>query len=179
MKRPPSLVPSLAACLLSPCLLALVPAGVAQAATLVERAARDEAVSVPDDDPAMRRAFDAARATLDAFLGKLRVPPAGIGGFAVKVGVRAGSDLEYLWVGNLSIDGDRLSGRIDNAPRTVKTVKAGDTFAFSTGDIVDWLYIDRPRRRMHGNFTACALMAREPPKEAAALRKRLGLSCKA
>jgi uncharacterized protein YegJ (DUF2314 family) len=179
MKRPPALVPSLAACLLSPCLLALVLGGLANAATLVERAARDEAVSVPADDAAMRKAFDAARSKLDEFLGKLRAPPAGIGGFAVKVGVRAGSDLEYLRVGKLSIDGDRLSGRIDNEPRTVKTLRAGDTFAFARGDIVDWLYIDRPRRRMHGNFTACALMAREPPKEAATLRKRLGLSCKA
>jgi uncharacterized protein YegJ (DUF2314 family) len=60
----------------------------------------------------------------------------------------------------------------------VKTVKARDTHGFARADIVDWLYIDRPRRRMHGNFTACALMTREPPKEAAALRKQLGLACR-
>jgi uncharacterized protein YegJ (DUF2314 family) len=174
MKCPPFL-PSL--CLLA--VLLLAPSNRLLAASLVERAAKDETVSVATDDPAMRKAFDSARATIDEFLAKLKSPPAGTGGFAVKVGVRAGSDIEYLWVGNLSIDGDRLGGRVDNEPRTVKTVRAGDTFTFARGDIVDWLYIDRPRRRMHGNFTACALMAREPPKEAAALRKRLGLSCKA
>ena len=92
--------------------------------------------------------------------------------------MRAGGDVEYLWIGKLSIEGERLSGQIDNEPRTVNTVKAGDTFTFAKADIVDWLYIDRPRRRMHGNFTGCALMAREPPKEAAALRKQLGLACK-
>ena len=123
-------------------------------------------------------AAQAARASLDGFLEKLKSPPTGTGGYAVKVGIRSGTDIEYLWVGNLSIDGDRLSGRIDNAPRTVKTVKAGDTHGFARADIVDWLYIDRPRRRMHGNFTACALMTREPPKEAAALRKQLGLACR-
>ena len=133
---------------------------------------------MPDEDPAMRKAFEAARASLDGFLEKLKSPPTGPGGYAVKVGIRSGTDIEYLWVGNLSIDGDRLSGRIDNAPRTVKTVKAGDTHGFARADIVDWLYIDRPRRRMHGNFTACALMTREPAKEAAALRKQLGLACR-
>ena len=51
-------------------------------------------------------------------------------------------------------------------------------FEAARADIVDWLYIDRPRRRMHGNFTACALMTREPAKEAAALRKQLGLACR-
>lgn len=147
------------------------------AATLVERARKDEPAAMPDDDPAMRKAFDAARAGLDGFLAKLASPPAGSGGFAVKVGIRSGSDLEYVWIGNLSIDGERLSGRLDNEPRRVKTLKAGDAHAFTKADIVDWLYVDRPRRRMHGNFTACALMTREPPKEAAALRRQLGLTC--
>ena len=59
----------------------------------------------------------------------------------------------------------------------MKALKAGDVHAFAKADIVDWLYVDRPRRRMHGNFTACALMTREPPKEAAALRRQLGLTC--
>ncbi len=173
MNRPP--VP------LSPCLLVvllLVSRPCLHAASLVERAAKDETVSVSTDDPAMRKAFDTARATLDEFLVKLKSPPAGTGGHAVKVGIRAGSDIEYLWIGTLTIDGERFSGRIDNEPRIVKTVKVGDVHGFVRGDIVDWLYMDRNRRRMHGNFTACALMAREPPKEAAALRKRLGLACK-
>lgn len=149
----------------------------AHAATLVERARKDEPAAMPDDDPAMRKAFDAARAGLDGFLAKLASPPAGSSGFAVKVGIRSGSDLEYVWIGNLSVDGERLSGRLDNEPRKVKTLKAGDAHAFKKADIVDWLYVDRPRRRMHGNYTACALMTREPPKEAAALRKQLGLTC--
>ena len=167
----------LALCGLHVALLSAWPAPL-HAASLVDRARKDEAASMPDEDPAMRKAFEAARASLDGFLEKLKSPPTGTGGYAVKVGIRSGTDIEYLWVGNLSIDGDRLSGRIDNAPRTVKTVKAGDTHGFDRADIVDWLYIDRPRRRMHGNFTACALMTREPPKEAAALRKQLGLACR-
>jgi uncharacterized protein YegJ (DUF2314 family) len=150
----------------------------APAASLVERAGNDETVSVADDDPAMRRAFTRARATLDDFLSKLKSPPAGSGGFAVKVGIRSGQDVEYLWIGQLSVEGERFRGRIDNAPRTVKEVTAGEIFTFTRADIVDWLYIDRPRRRMHGNFTACALLTRESPNEAAALKKRLGLSCR-
>jgi uncharacterized protein YegJ (DUF2314 family) len=110
------------------------------AASLVDRARKDETASMPDEDPAMRKAFDAARASLDGFLAKLKSPPTGTAGYAVKVGIRAGTDIEYPWVGNLSVDGDRLiSGRIDNEPRTVKVVKAGDTHGFARADIVDWL----------------------------------------
>jgi uncharacterized protein YegJ (DUF2314 family) len=41
--------------------------------------------------------------------------------------------------------------------------------------VVDWLYLQGGK--MIGNFTACALLERGPPKEAAAFMKQYGLNC--
>jgi len=60
-------------------------------------------------------------------------------------------------------------------PRLVKKVKVGQTIRFREDEIVDWLY--QQDGKMIGNFTACTLLKREPPKEAAAFMKQVGLRC--
>ena len=67
-----------------------------------------------------------------------------------------------------------FTGRINNTPRLVKTVTFGESFTFSEGEIVDWLYLDAGK--MKGNYTACALLKREPG-QVAAFKKKFGLEC--
>jgi uncharacterized protein YegJ (DUF2314 family) len=95
----------------------------------------------------------------------------------VKVGIREGKNTEYFWVNELATAGDDFTGKINNEPRMVKSVKLGQAYKFSKSQIVDWTYLDRPNRKMAGNFTACALLSKEPPAEAEAMKKRYGLSC--
>jgi len=52
-----------------------------------------------------------------------------------------------------------------------------DHIKFKRVQIVDWTYIDRVYRRTVRNFTACALLSKEPPEEAAAFMRQYGLSC--
>jgi uncharacterized protein YegJ (DUF2314 family) len=54
-------------------------------------------------------------------------------------------------------------------------VKLGQLVEFSEAEIVDWLYMEGGK--MHGNFTACALLKREPPDQLEAMKKQYGLSC--
>ena len=83
---------------------------------------------------------------------------------------------EYFWITPFKEQDGRFSGRIDNSPRWVKSVKFGQTFAFSEDEIVDWLYMDGGK--MKGNFTVCAIMKREPSQaEVEAVKKRFGLEC--
>jgi uncharacterized protein YegJ (DUF2314 family) len=153
-----------------------VPVSFAQ--PVVDRARADELVFMSDDDPAMRHAFERARATLDGFLSKAKQPAPGTVHYALKVGVRDGKDTEYFWVGDFRQDeGDTFVGRIDNAPRLVKKVKEGQMYRFPRAHIVDWTYLDRNERRMVGNYTLCALLTKEPPAEAAAARQKFGLRC--
>jgi len=145
--------------------------------SISERAENDEITTVADDDPAMERAFAKARSTLDEFLSKAESPPAGTTAYAVKVALSDGDNTEYFWVADFTVDGDTMSGVLNNEPRTVKRYRMGERFSFPRSTVVDWTYLEPEIPRMHGNFTACALLVHEDPQEAAAFRKEYGLEC--
>lgn len=129
------------------------------------------------EEPAMREAFDKARASLDDFLHKAKAPPANTTGYAVKVGISDGRNIEYFWINQFAEKADGYSGQVNNKPRLVRNVKYGQNYVFSKAQIVDWVYFDLAQRRMQGNFTACALLTKEAPAEREAMKKRFGLEC--
>jgi uncharacterized protein YegJ (DUF2314 family) len=165
------------ASLLATCALLFLDAGLAVAQSALERARRDETVSMSDNDPAMRAAFAKARAGLDGFLALLDKPPPGTRLFAVKLLVRDGERGEYFWVTDLARRGDRFTGQINNTPRSVTTVREGQVMTFDRGEIRDWMYVDDRRQRMVGNFTLCALLTRESLKSAEQMKRATGLVC--
>lgn len=167
-----SIVQILAALLLTA--LAFPPAA---AQGLVDRSRREDIVRMQDEDPAMAAALRKARLTLDDFLRTAASPPANASAFAVKVPVSDDRDTEYFWIVPFSRDGDSFKGRLGNMPRLVRHVREGQEIRFSKSQIVDWMYVDVARRRMHGNFTACALLTKEKKEEAAKFRKLYGLEC--
>lgn len=159
-------------------LFTVLAAGIAVAAPegLLDKAKRDNVALVPKGDPEMMAAMRKARATLRDFLAVARAPRASMSGFAVKVAVREDdTENEYFWISPFQEQAGRFTGRIDNTPRWVKSVKLGQTITFSEGEIVDWLYVDGGK--MKGNYTVCALLKREPPSEADAFKRRFGLDC--
>ena len=141
------------------------------------KANSDDLVFMGDEEPAMKRAFERARASLDEFLLKAKAPPSGLSAFSVKVGVSQGKDVEYFWINDFVEVGDGFEGKIGNTPQMIKTVSLGQRYRFTKAEIVDWLYIDRPQRKMVGNFTYCALLTKESKKDAEAARKRYNLDC--
>jgi uncharacterized protein YegJ (DUF2314 family) len=147
----------------------------ADAQSVLDRARRDEVTAMPDADPQMQRAFGRARASLDGFLTLAANPRAGAERFSVKVGIREGGTTEYFWIAPFRRSGDSFSGRLANTPRLVSNVRQGQTVTFSRSDIVDWMYLENGR--MRGNFTACALLTREPEAQRAAFERQYGLSC--
>jgi uncharacterized protein YegJ (DUF2314 family) len=155
-------------------MLALI-SSVAGAQTTLERAERDEIARVARDDPDMAEAMRKARASLPEFLKLVRAPPRSVTSYAVKVGIRAGDDKEFFWISPFERRSLRFVGIINNTPRMATSVRPGQVIQFSENEIVDWLY--REGGRMHGNFTACALLKREPPDEAEAFKREHGLTC--
>jgi uncharacterized protein YegJ (DUF2314 family) len=155
--------------------IAVLPGAGAQG--LVERSRQDEIVRMGNEEPAMAAAFRKARASLDEFLRIWASPPPDAGHFAVKVALSDRRETEYFWIVDFSRSGDAFRGRLGNTPRLVKHVREGQEIRFRKGEIVDWTYIDAAKRRMHGNFTACALLTREAPEEAARFREQYGLRC--
>jgi uncharacterized protein YegJ (DUF2314 family) len=158
--------------------LCLALAGDALAQTALERARRDEIVNVPAGDAAMEAAFAKARATLDGFLALLAAPPPNTRTYALKIRITdPGRNDEFFWVTDLKRNGDRFSGQINNTPRSVTNVRLGQVVEFGRGEIYDWMYVDERLRRMMGNFTLCALLAREKPEDAASLKRKTGIVC--
>lgn len=149
----------------------------AGAQTAIKKAENDELAFVASGDAAMERAFGKARATLDNFLRLASAPAPGTTDYAVKVAVSDGKTTEYFWVSDFERNGEKFSGTLSNEPRMVKKYKNGQRFDFSRNLIVDWTYIDASKQKMIGNFTACALLTKEPPAEARKFRERFGLDC--
>jgi uncharacterized protein YegJ (DUF2314 family) len=146
------------------------------AQTALDKAARDDVFSIPNDDPEMAAAMRQARATLADFLALARAPPQSMKNFSVKIGLRADlGGYEFVWVRPFTSKGDQFSGQLRNTPRRIKRLKLGDTIRFVQNDIVDWTYSDGTRTK--GNFTACALLKREPRRDAEAFVRRYGLEC--
>lgn len=151
--------------------------GTANAQTLVERVKRDEIAHMSQEEPAMRSAFEKARASLDTFLAQAKSPAPGTDRYALKVAISDCQNTEYFWVVDFSGDGKQFTGVLNNEPRLVMKHRYGEKIAFRRDQIADWTYMDAPQRRMHGNFTACALLTKEPPAQAAEFKRQYGLRC--
>jgi uncharacterized protein YegJ (DUF2314 family) len=143
--------------------------------TLMDKARRDDVALVEKNDPDMAAAFRKARETLPEFLALAHAPRPTASKLAVKIAIAAGDDDEYFWVAQFAPRGDKYGGKINNTPRAAKQVKLGQLVEFSEAEIVDWLYMEGGK--MHGNFTACARLKREPPDQLEAMKKQYGLSC--
>jgi uncharacterized protein YegJ (DUF2314 family) len=139
-------------------------------------AERDDVASVRADDPAVTAAMQRARAELDGFLAIVDAPPPGAGRFSLKIRLPFGNDqAEYIWVNPFRRDGAGFVGVVASTPRHFSNLASGDRLAFQKKDIADWTYVLGERRK--GNYTGCALLAKEPPEQQDALRKRYGLDC--
>ncbi|MBH0203652.1 MAG: DUF2314 domain-containing protein [Nitrospira sp.] len=161
---------------LSVTMLALLLSSSAFPQSFSDKAKKDSAVEISDEDPAMQKAMERAQAGLEDFLRKAGLPPPNTDQYSVKVRVSEGDKLEYLWLSNLKAQGDLWSGRIDNLPM-IRSVKKGQSYSFAKTEIVDWTYIDKSKKKVVGNFTTCALLTKEPPNVAESIRKQYGLEC--
>lgn len=144
--------------------------------SFMDKAKKDSAVEMNDEEPAMEKAMERARSGLDDFLRKAGSPPPDTDYYSVKVRVREGDNLEYLWLSKLKAKGEMWSGRIDNIPM-IRSIKKGQFYSFAKSEIVDWTYIDRTKKKIVGNFTTCALLTKEPPDVAQKIQKQYGLDC--
>jgi uncharacterized protein YegJ (DUF2314 family) len=156
-------------------ILAVLTLRALSAQTVTQKAERDEVAIVAKDDPVMAAAMRRARETLPDFLAIAAAPKPGMTNFAVKVAIHQGNDAEYFWIDPFANDNGRFSGRINNKPDLIHSVKLGQTITFELSEIVDWMYQDRGK--MKGNYTACVLLRSAPAAEVAEFKERFGLDC--
>jgi uncharacterized protein YegJ (DUF2314 family) len=145
--------------------------------SVLNSAATDGVVYMPDSDPAMQSARAKAQATLEEFLVLAQSPPPNTTSFALKFGVSDGGNTEYFWIDPFTVNGSWITGRLANSPEVVSNVSLGEEVRFRRSEVVDWTYTNTNEGRMYGNFTSCALLSRESAAESAAFRKEYGLIC--
>lgn len=131
--------------------------------------------SIHTNDPEMNAAKQKARETLPDFLALAKAPPPATSDFAIKIAIEDRGHTEFFWIRRFEENEGQLSGIIDNRPRVVRNVIYGQHVAFTVTDVADWLYMDDGR--MKGNYTACALIRREPAPQREVFKKRYGLDC--
>ena len=145
--------------------------------TITDRANLDHVATVAADDPAMLRAFSKARGTLDAFLNLVASRDPNVKIPSLKVKIEDNGAVEYFWIADFSVTTTGFSGSIDNDPESVHNVKQGQAIIFSKSQVYDWTYLDNRTQRTVGNFTACALLSHESPKDAAEFKMKYRLDC--
>jgi uncharacterized protein YegJ (DUF2314 family) len=139
--------------------------------------ALDKPVLVPRGDPAMEAAFKKARESLDGFLEIAKAPSTSVKAASVKVRISEGNKVEYFWVTPFHPEGNGFGGFLQNEPSTIHKYKLGDPVRFTKADIVDWMYMDGMRKKVVGNYSGCALLAKRPPAERQKARLEYGLEC--
>lgn len=114
------------------------------------------------DDPDMLAAIVSARANFHIFVERLGAPKPGDSDFSVKVGVKHGENTEHLWLSDVSVDGERITGTIGNEPQTVP-LKLGDRWEGDLSQLSDWAFLSDGL--MQGNYTLRAMLPRMPKRE--------------
>lgn len=129
----------------------------------VRREDQPDLVHVSRNDPAMSKAVQTARNSVETFITALKAPAAGQGNFTVKKPFKDGVRVEHIWLSNASFDGARFTGRVDNEPVDVTNVKMGQIVTAAKDEISDWFYIDNGR--LVGGYTIRVLYSQMSPAE--------------
>ncbi len=130
-----------------------------------ERPVVDHVVQVSSDDARMNAAIAKARATVGTFVTALQKPKASRSGFSIKIRITKGDDAEHFWLSDVRYDGSAFSGKIDNDPEMVKTVKLGQAASARPAEISDWMYVDHGK--LVGGYTLRVLRDGLSPSERA------------
>lgn len=110
-----------------------------------EKAKSDNVVMVKEDDARMNAAIAKARATVQTFIAALQSPKPDQSGFSIKVGFEDGAQVEHMWLTDVTFDGTRFHGVVNNDPDLVKNVKLGDKTTVDPAKISDWMYLEKDK----------------------------------
>jgi uncharacterized protein YegJ (DUF2314 family) len=132
--------------------------------------AEDQVVPFASDDPSMNAAMARARETLPVFWEKFKTPGPGEDGFALKIKITDGEEIEHFWCGEVAGDAVKASCVIANEPQSVQNIAFGQKIDVDPDLISDWMYL------LDGKFvgaqTLRIILPTLPKEEADELRSR-------
>lgn len=111
----------------------------------------------------MVKAIQTARSTVDQFAAAVSAPKAGQESFACKKPFTEGDTVEHMWITDVSFDGARFRGTVNNEPVEVKNVKLGQKTEVPRNEVSDWMYLENGK--LVGGYTLRVLRSRMSPGE--------------
>ena len=143
--------------------------------TLAQPAVEDHVVNIASRDKAMQAAIRQAQDTLPGFLALAANPPAGTGGYKLKVAITDDNGTEHFWVAPFQPVAGGFRGVLNNTPQVVRNVALGQVIEFDRSHISDWGYVRNGRQV--GSFTVCVLFKQMPQGEVERYRREYGFDC--
>ena len=117
---------------------------------------------IKNKDQAMRNAVHMARKTVGTFITALQNPAANQRDFEVKKRFIQGTEVEHIWLSDVTFSGNRFHGRVDNHPVKITGVKMGDRVSVNPNEISDWAYVDNGN--LVGGYTIRVLFKELSPE---------------
>lgn len=165
-----------------PCLLTLVSLAVSGCGEgpregIVQREDNPDYVRVFNEE-AMDQAVAQARATWPQFAQALAEPGKHRSGFSIKRGFRVqdNPESEHIWLTNVSFDGQRFRGEVNNEPVDTQEVKLGDVVDVTPQQLSDWMYVENGI--LQGGFTIRVLVEQQSPEEQEEFFRQVGFRFK-
>jgi uncharacterized protein YegJ (DUF2314 family) len=78
-----------------------------------------------------------------------------------------------MWISDLTWDGTKFHGTINNDAVNTTEVKLGQAVVVDPADISDWMYLDG--RRLFGGYTLRVMYSRASPAEKTDMAKSLNI----
>ena len=127
----------------------------------VERENQPDIYDVEASDREMNEAIEKANQTLADFNSALLNPKIEVK--ALKVKFQNETDVEHIWISDVTLKDGKYSGILDNEPEYIKDHKNGDTINIDNKDISDWMYIEDGK--LFGGYTIKVLRNRMSESE--------------
>lgn len=120
------------------------------------------------------RAVEEAKATYRDLVAALEASAPGHSGFAVKKPYDTpDGGFEHIWIGEVTWDGERFHGVINNEPVDTDAVALGDRVQVTPDELSDWMYIDGDT--IVGGYTVRVLHYQQSEEDQRAFEEATGL----
>ena len=96
---------------------------------------------VDEKDPEMLAAIAEARARVNEFVVALKEPQPGDRAFAIKTTISSGTQVEHVWINDVSYDGMAFTGKLGNDPELVDGHSVGESVRALPAEISDWMFV--------------------------------------
>ncbi len=117
----------------------------------IERENEPDIYQVESSNSEMNKAVENAKLNIEKFDLALKSNNPNFLNFAIKKPYKTDVGHEHIWIIDVTLQGDKYLGVINNTPEYTNEIKLGDTVLVAKNEISDWMYIED--NKLRGGYT--------------------------